>query len=379
MFGHIFKYRFKTLLRDRGDLFWTAIYPIVLSIFFFLAFSNMTSADSFKSFPIGVVDNEEYRSQPYFIEALSAVSSKSDASAVKVFDVKLMTKEQAGESLKTGGITGYVFFENGLHVAVKSSGLQQTILKEFADRYIQQTSAFTTIMSQNPSAHSTLRVSEAGSYLQKSENGSGGHTTVIMFYALISMAVMFGGFWGRREVEDIQANLSAQAARINMSPVHKLKAFVCSLSVSLLIHIVSLLVLIAFMLFVLGVDFGTQLGYVVLTCVVAGCMGVTFGAFLASLIRGSDSLRLAVLLSVSLLSSSLAGMVFPTIKYTVTEAVPILQYINPAGLVSDALYALYYYGPGPRFSLNIILMLVFTVVFSLVVYLVTRRQKYASL
>jgi ABC-2 type transport system permease protein len=47
--------------------------------------------------------------------------------------------------------------------------------------------------------------------------------------------------------------------------------------------------------------------------------------------------------------------------------------------VSDALYALYYYGPGARFTLNILLMLAFTALFSLVVYLVTRRQKYASL
>lgn len=379
MFGHIFKYRLKTLMRDRGDLFWATVYPIVLAIFFSLAFSNMSGADSYKSFPIGVVDNEEYRSQPYFIQTLDAVSGKGAASGTRMFDVTLMTREQAAESLRTGGITGYIFFENGLHVAVKSSGLQQTILKEFADRFVQQSSAVMTIVSQNPAAHSTLRMSEGGSYLEKSDNGSGRHTTVIMFYALISMAVMFGGFWGRREVEDIQANLSAQAARINMSPIHKLKAFVCSLTVSLLIHIASLLVLIAFMLFVLGVDFGAQLGYVVLTCVAAGCMGVTFGAFLASLIRGSDSLRLAVLLTVSLLSSTLAGLVFPTIKYTVTEAVPIMQYINPAGLVSDAFYALYYYGPGPRFTLNILLMLAFTVVFSLVVYLVTRRRKYASI
>ncbi len=141
----------------------------------------------------------------------------------------------------------------------------------------------------------------------------------------------------------------------------------------------SLLVLIAFLIVVLGVDFGGHLGYVVLTCVVAGVMGVTFGAFLAALLKGSDGLRLAVILSVSLLCSALAGMVFPTVKYLAVEAVPVLQYINPANLVSDAFYALYYYGPGGRYTLNILLMLSFSVVFTLIVYLATRRQKYASL
>ena len=74
MFGHIFIYRLKTFLRDRADVFWTAVYPIVLAVFFSLAFSNMTSADGLKSFPVGVVDNAEYRSQTQFIEALESVS-----------------------------------------------------------------------------------------------------------------------------------------------------------------------------------------------------------------------------------------------------------------------------------------------------------------
>jgi ABC-2 type transport system permease protein len=130
---------------------------------------------------------------------------------------------------------------------------------------------------------------------------------------------------------------------------------------------------------VLGVEFGPNFGFVMLTCVVGGVMGVTFGAFLAAILKGSEGLRLAVMLTVSLLSSALAGMMFPTIKYVVVEAVPILQYVNPANLVSDAFYALYYYGPGERFTLNLLLMLAFSAVFSLAVYFVTRRQKYASI
>lgn len=378
MFAHIFKYRLKTILRDRTDVFWTAIYPIILALFFSLAFSNMSGTESFKAFPVGVVDNEEYRSQTYFIEALRAVSG--DDTDVKLFDLTLMTREEAADSLSNNRISGYILFDNGPRVVVKSSGLNQTILKGFMDSYLQQSSAVMSIVSDNPAAAQGLRIEGGVSYIKLAEL-AGGETnvTVIMFYGLIAMAVMFGGFWGRREVEEIQADLSAQAARINMSPVHKLKAFICSLSAALLVQILSLFVLVAFLALVLGVDFGSSFGYVALICVVGGIMGVTFGAFLASILRGSEGLRIAVMLTVSLLCSALAGMMFPTIKYVVVEAVPVLQYINPANLVSDAFYALYYYGPGERFTLNLLLMLAFSAVFSLAVYLVTRRQKYASL
>ncbi len=377
MFAHIFVYRLKTLLRDRSNLFWTAIYPIILAFFYALAFTNINTADSFEAFPVGVVDNAEYRSQAYFIEALESVSQEGDN---KLFDVTLMTLEEATDSLNNNKIVGYILFDGGARVVVKSSGLKQTILKGFMDSYLQQSSAVMSILHDNPAAAGSLVLPDRGDYIRPAEL-AGGKTdvTVIMYYGLIAMAVMFGGFWGRREVEDIQADLSAQAARINLSPVHKLKAFVCSLCAALLIQIVSLLVLFLFLALVLGVDFGPNFGYVALTCVVGGVMGVTFGALLAALIKGSEGLRLAVMLTVSLLSSALAGMMFPTIKYIVVEAVPALSYINPANLVSDALFALYYYGPGPRFTLNLTLMLAFSAVFSLAVYIVMRRQKYASL
>ena len=45
------------------------------------------------------------------------------------------------------------------------------------------------------------------------------------FYTLIAMACFYGGFLGMREITDIQADISALAARVNAAPVHKLKPF----------------------------------------------------------------------------------------------------------------------------------------------------------
>ena len=379
MFGHIFKNKLKMRLRQRTEVFWTLIYPLVLAIFFSMAFSNLGGAEKFRTFDIGVVDSPEYRSNTVFISALGSVSDKAATPDDRLFNVQLLSRDQADGALRDSKIKGYILFDNGPKIIVSSSGLDQTILKEFMDSYLQQSSAVTTALKLNPDAHSHLVIGDVKTFVKQAETDAGGNNTVIMYYGLISMAVMFGGFWGRREVFEIQANMSAQAARMNMTPVHKLKAFLYSMSTAFLVQIVSLIVLIAFMSLVLGVSFGSQLGPILLLCLVAGIMGVTFGAFLSALIPGSEQLRNAIMLSVSILSSVVAGMVSPNIKYIVTTAVPPLAYINPANLVSDALYSLYYYGAGSRYVLNLLLMVAFSAVFSIVVFIVTRRQKYASL
>jgi ABC-2 type transport system permease protein len=293
--------------------------------------------------------------------------------------VTYTTKEKAEESLKDSVIKGYILFDAEAHVVVKDSGYEQTVLKQFMDSVLQIGSSVRTIIGTDPALAATTRYNGEKTYLSDGETPARtqANSITVGFYGLIAMAAMFGGFWGRREIEDIQANMSPQAMRRNLAPIHKLKAFGSSLCASITIHFLSLVIIVAFMALVLNVDFGKQLGAVFITCFFSSILGVSFGAVVASLVRNAG-IRVAVMLSVSLVLSSLAGMVSPMLKYIVTDALPVMAYINPANLISDAFYSLYY-GYNDRFMLNIGLMLGFSVLFSLIVYLVTRRQKYASL
>jgi len=67
------------------------------------------------------------------------------------------------------------------------------------------------------------------------------------------------------------------------------------------------------------------------------------------------------------------------IKYIVMTKAPILAYLNPANLITDSFYALYYYNTHTQFFTDILLLCGFTLIFSAVTYFVLRRQKYASL
>jgi ABC-2 type transport system permease protein len=380
MFKHIFVYRLKCLLGNRMLVFWTFLYPIVLATLFSLAFSNLSSADAFSSVPIAVVNNAEYQSDTYFQSALDSVSDNSATAKQKLFHVTVETQDHALQSLDKNEIAGYILLDGGAHVVVRESGVGQTILKEFVDSYLQRMSASGTILQNNPAAAQNLQMDIEGTYIREvAPVKTNPDKSVVYYYALIAMAALFGGFWGNHEITDIQADQSPQGARVGLAPVHKLKSLVSSFSASILMQFAILVAVVAYMGFALKVDFGGQLPFVLLACLVGSVMGVSYGAFIGAVTRKSNSLKIAVLVSTSLAMSFLAGMMVSTIKYAAIKAVPALAYLNPANLMSDAFYSLYYYTGYARYFTNIGLLLAFSAVFCLAVYFITRRQKYASL
>jgi ABC-2 type transport system permease protein len=361
-------------------VFWTLLYPVVMATLFSLAFSNLSSADAFSSVPVAVVDNAEYRSDAAFQSALDSVSDANASASQKLFHVTALTREQADDALAKNEIKGYILMENGAHVVVKESGVGQTILKEFVDSYLQARSAYGAILQSNPAAAGNFQTPAETAYLQDVAPGKADpDPMLIAYFALIAMAALFGGFWGNKEIVDIQADQSPQGARMNLAPVHKLKAFASSYCASVLVHFVNLALLVAYMGLVLNVSFGGQLPFVIVACLAGSLIGVSFGAVIGALAKNAGHVKIAILIGSSLTLSFLAGMMNTDVKYAVTHAVPALAWLNPANLIADAFYSLYYYSTYTRFFTNIALLAAFSAAFCLAVYFVTRRQRYASL
>ncbi|MEI6101565.1 MAG: ABC transporter permease [Eubacteriales bacterium] len=281
MFKHIFINRLKCLLRDRQLLFWTFVWPLMLAALFGMAFSNIGAADAFKSIPIAVVNNAQYQGNATFQAALQSVSDKNPQATNQLFSIKLESEQDAATALENNEVKGYILVDNGLQLFVKNSDIDQSIIKQFLDTYLQTSSAYKTIALANPSAAQHFTAPDSKSYISAADTGSplsNGNGQLISFYGLIGMACLFGGFWGRKQISDHQADLSPQGARINMAPVHKLKSLGFSLLAAICIQFASLLVLLAFLNLVLKIDFGSQIGYILLTCLAGSVVGVAFGA-----------------------------------------------------------------------------------------------------
>ena len=66
-------------------------------------------------------------------------------------------------------------------------------------------------------------------------------------------------------------------------------------------------------------------------------------------------------------------------KYIIDKNVPLLNKINPANMITDGFYSLYYYNTLDRYIGNIISLVIFSVILLTISGLVLRRQKYDSI
>ena len=58
MFFHNLKYSLKCLFKNKGLIFWTFVFPIILGTFYKLAFSNIESAEKLDTVDIAVIESE---------------------------------------------------------------------------------------------------------------------------------------------------------------------------------------------------------------------------------------------------------------------------------------------------------------------------------
>ncbi len=379
MFWHIFTYRIKSTVRDVQTIFWTLAFPVILVSFFAVAFSNINSASEYKTINMGIINSKEYKDDTMLQSHISsATEGDTPIFAVTMYD----TKEKADQAIMDKQISGYILEDNTLHLTIRNTGIDQTIMKVFLDWYQQTVASANNIAASDPSAAMKISsvLAQNITYVTDTKTNTNKPDSVLTYYyALIAMTCLYGAFIGVREVMAVQANQSAQAARVNMAPVHKLKVFGYSLCSATLIQYISILLLVAYMAFVLKVDFGNQVGYILLASFAGCCAGVSFGAFIGAVTKKGEGLKTGLAISLSMLMSFFAGLMVANIKYLAVKKFPILAYVNPANLIADSFYSLYYYNTYNRYFLNVALLFVFAFVFYLIVYLIMRRQQYESL
>ncbi|HCX63578.1 MAG TPA: hypothetical protein DHN33_00005, partial [Eubacteriaceae bacterium] len=248
MFKHIFIYRLKVLLRSKSMIFWTLFFPIALSILFYFAFSGLRTTDSFHSIPVAYVEETE---NPVFSSLLEVLSQENE-----LFDLTVMDESTAKDALESNEITGYFQSKETVTLKVASNGMDQSILKSFLDRYEQTSATIERIaLTSDLSAldWDALYEDTPVSINQTPISNSELDLILSFFYALIAMTCFYGGYFGLEEIIHIQGDLSKLGARLNISPVHKLKTLLYSLSASAFIVILEMSVFLLFLSTVLKV------------------------------------------------------------------------------------------------------------------------------
>lgn len=370
---HLLKYRFRLMLRNKVLLFWTLLFPMLLTTFFGMVLKDAYTVDTFQTVPIAVVEQGNLRDVK---SVLKEVKQKD----TPLFDVSYTTEKQAKQLLKDNKVSAVVSMQDPIQITINQNGLNQTITKTFFDEYAQKTSLVEEAMKLHPdgSALKTL-FPQTASHVEDAEVD---HTDIsaVFFYTVLAMNAMFGGYWAINSMYELQANQSERAARVSVSPMHKGKALLADFLIDIGMQLLFLMIQFSYMYFILDVSFGAQLGYVFLMMVMGAFAGNAFGILLGSISsKIPPDGKTGIMTAVTLICSALAGMMMVQMKYYVQEYAPILAYINPVNMITDGLYSLYYYGIGERYYLNLALLAAFTIICYLISFRALSRKSYDSL
>jgi ABC-2 type transport system permease protein len=294
--------------------------------------------------------------------------------------------EQAEQLLTDGDADGIFRADGGgqISLTVLRRGLNQSVLKTISDRYRQISSTMNNIAQTRPDLiEQTIETLSGGIEIEINREIylGRGETDMMLnfFYALLAMTCLYGSFFGHAKIAGIQANLSPLAARRSVSPSKKISMILSDFTASVTVLFVESLIVIAYLVFVLGINFGEQWLLVIFTTFIGSIMGVSLGIFIASFVKGSESTVAGVLSGLVLVLCFFSGLMYGNMKNVIEQRIPVINRINPAAVLSDAYYALVVYDTHSRYIICIITMLIISTIFCIAAAFVLGRKKYASI
>lgn len=374
----LFAIRLKMLLKSRANVFWTFIYPLLLGLFFYMGFGNLSSRSSFATVHVFVASD---MADPVLLEAFTS-AEYDDGKKVFQVDAEL-SREELEAVLQEERITGYVYREGGeITYRIRTNGIGESIIKSFLDEFIQMEHLFQELGQLDPDVRAGMLADlmKDNRYLQEINTATNPdyNNFVIYFYALIAMTCMFGSFWGVSLVGDLQADNSYRALRTAIAPESKLKLLTIYFLAALALHFSGNLLLIFYLKYILDVEFSQNLLLIILASFVGCVAGIAMGTFLAGIIRAPERKKEGIMVVVSLFSSALSGLMMVKVKYWAETYFPPLRFINPAGLVTDSFFSLYYFSDLSRYIRDLLTLSVLSILLVFGTYLKMRGEKYDS-
>ena len=353
-------------------IFWTYAFPIILGLFFHLAFSNIESSEQLDLIDIAVVENAAFKQNLVAKETIKVLSDEGGDE--QLFHTRYVDENQAKQLLEKEEISGYLIVkEDKLSVVVAASGIDETILKNVADE-ISQTGKLVKV---NPDA--VINASQEMKAHIRDVSPKHLSYTMIEFYTLIAMACLYGGMIGMTAMNQNLPNMTNMGKRVSVSPVGKMKLVLGSVLAGYIVQLVGVGLLFLFTIFALKVDYGTNLGLVILLAIVGSLAGLSIGIAVGALLKTGENAKIGVMIAFTMVGCYLSGMMGITMKYIVDTHIPFLNKINPAGMITDGYYALYYYNTTERYFFDVGSLLIFSGVMIALAFTSLRRQTYDSI
>lgn len=382
MFFHNVKYNLKALFKNKGLIFWSFAFPIIMATLFNMAFGNWEESEKFTSINIGIVTNEYFDNN---IIAKNVFNSLSDGDN-KIFNITYASKDEVTNLLTDKKIEGIIEYTNSNpSIIINSNSVSSTIIKSVVDEIETNNTIFSDLIKSGKYASNDME--EQVNKITERINSTTINTkdisvkkldiAVIEYYSLLAMTCLYGGFIAMSAISNSLASASNRGKRVAISPIKKSMAILSSLCASFIVQLIGALLLLIY-INIIGVNLHTNLISLFIITILGVLSGISIGLIVSVMINKSEDTKLGIIIAISMALSVLSGMTGVSLKYVIDSKIPFINKINPAAMITDGLYAVYYEN-NARFLNNIISLIIFISLLIVISILYMRRKKYDNI
>ncbi len=308
-----------------------------------------------------------------------------ESGSAKLLSARFVSEDEALKLLEESEVDGIIYddmLEPTLIIRT-GGGMNASIIKVFLDRYKTNASVIADIMESDPSRLPAViekMKAETVNHLELSNISNGNmNPFTTYFYNLLAMACLFVSMIGMLISINSQANLSSVGARVCLAPTSKAIQNIAGIIAAFVIFYTGIAIASAYLVFVLGIDFGISFGEILFINLFGVLFGISLGFFIGSIGRMTFNTKTAILLACTLGTGFLSGLMIGDMPAIIEKNCPIINRINPSRLISDSFHAINSYGWGERLAMNIIKLSIMSVVLIICGCLITRKRQFKSL
>ena len=342
-------------------------------------FGNLGDYEQFSEVAVGVVEQKENET---FLETLKEVEMEEDLPMFEVFEYQDI--EEAQDALQAEMVYAYIVVDGDeFKLVIREMDIYTSLVKSFVDQYKQNYTLIDDVASKHPEQMeaflTTLFEAESIGIEEIELKGQDKSPYTQYFYALLSMACLIASMYGLTYGMNLQADISTIGARRNVSPTPKMQQFVVDFLASMTIYTVLMTIVLVFVVYVYGQDFGDNFGLIWVATIVGTFTGLAGGYFIATWVKGSVGQKNGICVAFFMVSSFLGGLQIAEMPYILEENCPIINRINPATLIVNAYKSLAVFGDYEQYAVNVISLFAIGVLFIILSVAKLRRTKYASI
>lgn len=386
----IFLNRLKTLLRQPAIWMWTLVFPLCLASFEYAAFGRLSMHTIIDTIELSVVTEEDYRIEDNLLSVFREAKLDEDKRLFHITEVSTLTE---GFSDFEAGKTELLLYQDVNQIRLKTkeasiaAGITTQVIEQYTAVSLTIQKAYEKYMtdlaaglSPTPPEPETIlqSLTDDAHYFNDISGNADADFLTIYFYSLIAMMCLYAVYWGKQLIEDIRADQSPLGIRVATAPTSKYKLIGLYYLAAAVLQLISCVVLFVYLKYILQVALGDN-AFLVLLCMLIGSFtGISFGMVISLLIQTTPQKKEALLTVTVLVLCIFSGLMFVDLKHMMDMYLPFMKYINPAQLIVDCLYSLYYYQSSGFYWLRIAILLGMNFLFIGISIMKMRGETYAS-